>query len=88
MWNAFANWRMFAGGTGAAEGKYGYSRSTEIGDYSIQPTTDRRGRHNGYTAYFLNVKGRLPGGLWQLLGKKVNLLHARRLCLEHEKVQS
>ena len=61
-------WLVSAGGTFAAEGKYSYRTITKYGDYFIQPITTRYGRHAGWQTYFLNTKGNLRGGLWQLIG--------------------
>ncbi len=62
-------WHVHAGGTGAAYGKHGYMCPTEIGEYRIDPYTTATGRHAGYLLRFTNSKGKLPGGLWQAVGK-------------------
>ena len=54
---ALSSWNMYAGGTGAADGKHSYDYYTasiqEGGrQYSISPYTTRYGRHAGY---FLSV---------------------------------
>jgi hypothetical protein len=61
-------WSMFAGGTGAEEGKHGYSLTTDIGNYKIQPFSSKTGRHIGYEVWFENVKGTVAGGLNQPIG--------------------
>lgn len=61
-------WNMFAGGTGAAEGKHSYQAKVDEGEYDIQPVSNEHGRHLGYRLHFVNSKGKLPGGLWQDLG--------------------
>lgn len=43
-----AKWSMFAGGTGAAQGKNGYDVRTPIGTFTIWPYTTQSGRHAGY----------------------------------------
>jgi hypothetical protein len=62
-------WHVYAGGTGAAEGKRGYATYTDIGEYHVWPVSSTSGRHLGYDAWFANTKGKLPGGLWQPLGR-------------------
>ena len=61
-------WSMFAGGTGAEEGKHGYSLTTDIGNYKIHPFSSKTGRHIGYEVWFENVKGAAAGGLNQPIG--------------------
>jgi hypothetical protein len=63
-----AKWHMYAGGTGAVEGKHGFSLFLSVGRYMVQPFTTRYGRHAGYLVYFINEKGATTGGLWQELG--------------------
>ena len=63
-----ADWNMYAGGTGAAEGKNSYDIRGDFGLYSISPFTTRYGRHAGYAVKFADEKGRLGGGLWTDLG--------------------
>ena len=43
-----SKWSTFAGGTGAAEGKYGYDFRVGGQTYTIQPYTTEYGRHAGY----------------------------------------
>lgn len=63
-------WHMFAGGTGAVEGKHSYKKSTHFneGGYEIQPVTYYSSKRKGYKLYFINKKGILRGGLWQEIG--------------------
>src|SRR5574342_2698 len=63
-----SKWHMYAGGTGAASGKRGYSLFLSVGRYMVQPFTRHHGRHAGYVVYFINEKGATTGGLWQELG--------------------
>lgn len=64
-------WNMYAGGTGAAEGKHAYDAMTAIGTYHIDPVHDTHGRHHGYKLRFSVAPGRssvlpLPG-LWSAI---------------------
>lgn len=60
-------WHTYAGGV--TSDKHGYSTTRYIfGYYDIHPVSSRSGRHIGYRLYFVNDKGKLPGGLWQDLG--------------------
>ena len=43
-----SKWSTFAGGTSAAEGKYGYDFRVGGQTYTIQPYTTKYGRHAGY----------------------------------------
>ena len=82
-----ADWNMYAGGTGAAEGKHSYDIRGDFGLYMIQPFT-RHGRHAGYAVNFANEKGH-PGfsGLWSDLGTvrspNEGVRAARRHYAEH-----
>ena len=60
-------WHTYAGGI--SSNKHGYSTSRyAFGYYDIQPVSNRFGSHVGYRLYFVNDKGKRPGGLWQDLG--------------------
>lgn len=64
-------WSMSAGGTGAAEGKHGYTFTAPEGTYYISPFTTRYGRHAGYLLKFAATGGQPrggSGGLWHDLG--------------------
>jgi hypothetical protein len=61
-------WNMFAGGTGAEEGKHGYQHPTPKGNYHIFPVSNQSGRHKGYQLYHTDDHGVRGGGLWQDLG--------------------
>lgn len=67
-----AKWSMTAGGSGAAEGKHGYTLTVPEGTYRISPFTTKFGRHAGYTLRFSAEGGGRPrgshGGLWHDLG--------------------
>ena len=67
-----AKWSMTAGGTGAAEGKHGYTFTVPEGTYRIWPFTTKFGRHAGYALKFSAEGGGRPrgshGGLWHELG--------------------
>lgn len=73
-----------AGGTGAAEGKRGYSTERmAVGYYDIAPVTFPNGRHRGYQLHFVNDKGALAGGLWQTLGLHSSPNKAKAKAAEH-----
>ena len=60
-------WHVHAGGTGAPEGKYGYTAQTEVGSYHISPAATKTGRMVGYRIMFADDKGmgiNENGGLW------------------------
>ena len=62
---------MTAGGTGAAQGKHGYTFTVPEGTYHIWPFTTKYGRHAGYALKFSATGGRprgSVGGLWHDLG--------------------
>lgn len=78
-------WSVFAGGTGAAEGKHSYSIRPAAGvAYYIQPVTTQYGRHRGYLLQQSDQTGRSGPGLWRDLGmfrspnaaKKAARIHA------------
>jgi hypothetical protein len=77
-------WDTYAGGTCAASDRNAYQSRATIGNYSIQPISSKYNvcRHIGYRVHFLNVFGKLSGGLWQNLGV-VTLPEARRRCQKH-----
>lgn len=64
-------WSTYAGGTGAAEGKHGYSARVAGGTYHVDPFTTKYGRHAGYLLRFTTEGGaRLPvPGLWTGIAK-------------------
>ena len=76
-------WSMFAGGTGAASGKHGYAAVGSFGEYMIQPVSTQYGRHKGYQEYFINNKGKLPGGLYQSLGLFRSPNEAKGAAIRH-----
>ncbi len=63
-------WNMYAGGTGAAEGKHAYDfYLPNGGQYSIQPISGTYGRHRGYHLDFADVASRTgTAGLHKDLG--------------------
>lgn len=77
-------WDTYAGGTAAASDRYAYQSRSTIGNYSVQPNSSKHNvnRHIGYRVHFLNVFGKLSGGLWHDLGM-VTLPEARRRCQKH-----
>jgi hypothetical protein len=84
-------WNVYAGGTFAASDRNSYDVVTPLGKYTIQPVSHKYNveKHIGYVVYFLNEKGKLPGGLWQPLKGDIlrpglaTLPEARRLCQQH-----
>jgi hypothetical protein len=46
-----SEWTTNAGGTGAAEGKYGHGITRDGVQWSIQPVSRQWGRHIGYTLW-------------------------------------
>ncbi len=77
-------WNMFAGGTGAAEGKHSYQYNSDYGQYNINPIS-RNGRHAGYSLKFANTSGKVSGGLWHDLGMYSSPQDAARAAKEHNK---
>ena len=65
-----AAWNMFAGGTGAAPDKHGYSLHLPEGEYHVAPVSSQRGRHRGYSLMFAARQQPRGGhsGLWHDLG--------------------
>lgn len=62
-----AKWMRFAGGTGAAEGKYSYTFEVPEGTYYVDPIASSRGRHLYYKVKFAATHKRPAsshGGLW------------------------
>ena len=57
-------WSTYAGGTGAPEGKHGYTWYPEMGEYHIDVVTTPTGRFVGYRVMYANTKGAISGGLW------------------------
>jgi hypothetical protein len=78
-------WGMTAGGTGAAEGKHGYTLYSDAGEYHIWPFTTSAGRHAGYSLKFANTKGKTSGGLWHELGTFRSPGKAKGAARRHEK---
>jgi hypothetical protein len=79
-------WNMYAGGTFAAADRHSYDVYTSLGQYIIQPISNKRNsnQHIGYNVHFCNTEGRLTGGLWQPLSRHlVTLPQARKLCQDH-----
>jgi len=81
-------WNMFAGGTGAAEGKHSYQKQTDVGEYDIQPFTTASGRHAGYQLHHVDTKGvrarKGQGGLWLSLGVFRSPGKAKSAASKHE----
>lgn len=78
-------WDMFAGGTGAAEGKHSYSFIVPEGKYYISPYTTRN-RHAGYLLKFAATGGRprgTHGGLWHGLGEHRSPARAASAAAKH-----
>jgi hypothetical protein len=62
-----AKWMRYAGGTGAAEGKYCYTLEVPESTYYIDPISSSRGRHLYYKVKFAATKkspASSHGGLW------------------------
>ena len=82
-----AKWSMSTGGTGAAEGKHGYSfRGAIKGEYHIFPFTTRYGRHAGYSLKYAATGGPprgSHGGLWHELGTIRSPAAAAKAAREH-----
>lgn len=75
-------WNMFAGGTGAKEGKHSYSAVGDFGEYHINPPSVRGW---GYSLKWANTQGMhaANGGLWHDLGKFASPNEAKRAASEH-----
>src|SRR5258708_20595 len=56
-------WNQFAGGSGAAPGKYSYGANTAHGQYSISPISSQGGQHKGYSLTVADTQGQMGGGL-------------------------
>lgn len=68
---ALKDWRMFAGGTSAADGKHSFQLDTDKGQYNINPICwPRSNQHRGYILTFADTKGLLKSGLWYWLNVK------------------
>lgn len=81
-----AKWSMSAGGTGAAEGKHGYTFTVPQGAYRIWPFTTKFGRHAGYHLYFTAERAQPRGGhggLWHDLGAHRSPAAAAKAAREH-----
>jgi len=81
-----AKWHTFAGGTGAAEGKYSYALLVPEGEYKIWPYTTKSGRHAGYHLKFAGTHGRprgSHGGLWHDLGEHSSPQKAAKAARTH-----
>lgn len=82
-----SKWNMTAGGTGAAEGKHGYSLQVAEGHYYISPYTTRHGRHAGYLLKFAATGGKFPRGshtgLWHDLGSFASPQKAATAAAKH-----
>jgi hypothetical protein len=80
-------WSMYAGGTGAAEGKHSYDFKAGIkGEYHIFPFTTKYGRHAGYLLKYAVTGGQPRGshsGLWHDLGKFRSPASAAKAAREH-----
>ena len=79
-------WSTTAGGTGAAEGKHGYTLTVPEGTYHIWPFTTKSGRHAGYSLKFAATGGRprgSHGGLWHDLGTHRAPASAAKAAREH-----
>ena len=57
-----ANWRMYAGGTSAAQGKHSYQFDYMNVTYNIDPISSQYGRHLGYSLTASGAHG--ERGLW------------------------
>jgi hypothetical protein len=81
-----AKWTTSAGGTGAAEGKHGYSFRAGIkGEYHIWPFM-RHGRHAGYSLKYAATGGQPRdghSGLWHELGGFRSPAAAAKAAREH-----
>jgi hypothetical protein len=81
------DWDMFAGGTGAAEGRHSYSKTIDgIGKYFISPVCwPHSCRHRGYVVTVANIFGKLnqPGLYRWLIPGTTTLPKARLLCKTH-----
>lgn len=81
------DWDVFAGGTGAAEGRNSYSKTVDgVGKYFISPVC--RPNSNRHLVYFVtvcNIFGRLnQSGLYHwLISGPTTLPKARSLCNAH-----
>lgn len=79
-------WSMYAGGTSAAKGKYGYTFAVPQGEYHISPFTTKFGRHAGYSLKFA-ATGERPrgsgGGLWHDLGNHRSPQSAASAAAKH-----
>jgi hypothetical protein len=82
-----SKWDMTAGGTGAAEGKHGYTLTMPEGTYRIWPYTTKHGRHAGYMLKFSAEGGGRPrgshGGLWHDLGSHASPQKAASAASAH-----
>ena len=81
-----SKWDMTAGGSGAAEGKHGYTFTAPEGTYHIWPYTTRYGRHAGYHLKFSATGGRprgSGGGLWHDLGSHTSPQKAASVAASH-----
>lgn len=78
-------WHVAAGGTYAAPDKNSYTAITDIGEYRISPISAvaNSNKHIGYRVHFVNVLGKLPGGLWNQLHQLTDLPNARSICQMH-----
>jgi hypothetical protein len=79
-----AKWAMYAGGTGAAPDKHGFTFRTSFGTYHISPYSTRYGRHAGYLLDFTNELGKVDqAGLWLRIGTFRSPQAAVKAAREH-----
>jgi hypothetical protein len=86
--NRADDWNVYAGGTGAAEGRNSYDKYVPgVGQYSISPVCwPHSCRHRGYVVTIANIYGKLsdqPGLYRWLADHPVTLPKARALCQAH-----
>lgn len=79
---ALKDWRIFAGGTCAEEGKNSFQLETEKGLYHIDPVCFKNTlKHRGYIVTFADVKGKLNRGLWSWIDTKGQGFGFPQLCM-------
>jgi hypothetical protein len=83
---SIGKWGMTAGGTGATEGKHGYTFYPPEGSYHVSPVSSKFGRHIGYHLQFAATHGRpkgTHGRLWHDLGMHRSPQLAIKAAKEH-----
>lgn len=70
---SFQNWHTFAGGTGAAEGKYSYQWTEPNGvtQWNINPVSGSSGRHRGYQLTVFALPGH-PSWRWIAIDGRIS----------------